>query len=173
MNHMGTTLKLLALATIAALAAGVASYANARPTTDGNRFEATFVETSASITNRVADLGMFQLINTGSGSVEGYGPATVVLAVSQDRTVQPCGPGSWTNAGLRRVVLADGVLVLREIAFVCQTPSGPQATGTWEVDSASSTGAFAGAVGSGLVSVDIATRTATHTGKLKLARGRD
>lgn len=170
---MRTTLKLLALATIAALAAGVASYADARPTTDGNRFEATFVETSASVTNRIADLGMFQLMNTGTGTVEGYGQGTVVLAVSQDRTVQPCGAGSWTNAGLRRIALADGILVLREIAFVCQMASGPQATGTWEVDSASSTGAFAGAVGSGLVSVDIPTRTATHTGKLKLAGGRN
>lgn len=170
---MRTVLKLLALTAIAALAAGGVSYANAAGRSDGNRFEATFVETSASITNRVADLGMFQLMNTGTGSVDGYGPGTVVVAVSQDRAVQPCGTGSWTNTGLRRITLARGILVLRETAFVCQPPSGPQAIGTWDVDSASSTGAFAGAVGSGQVTVDISTRTATHTGKLRLAGGRD
>ena len=170
---MKTIVKLLALAAIAAFAAGVASYASARPTTDGNRFAATFVETNASVTNRIPDLGVFQLINTGTGTVEGYGQATVVVAVSQDRTVQPCGAGSWTNAGIRRITLADGVLVLRELASVCQMPSGPQALGTWEVDGAASIGAFAGAAGSGLVTVDISTRTATHTGKLMLARGRD
>ena len=163
----------LAIATVATLAIGMVSYATAGATSDGNRFAATFVETNASITNRIADLGTLQLINTGTGSVEGYGPATVVLAMSQDRTVQPCGAGSWTNAGLRRIALVDGVLVLREVAFVCQTASGPQATGTWEVDGASSTGAFAGAVGSGLVTVDIPSRTASHTGKLRLAHRND
>jgi hypothetical protein len=103
---------------------------------EGNRFEATFVETNVSITNRIADLGIFQLINTGTGTVEGFGAATVVLAISQDRSVEPCGAGSWTNAGTRRIVLAAGVLMLRELAYVCQTASGPIATGTWTVDGA-------------------------------------
>ena len=119
-----------------------------------NEFNATFTETSASITNRIADLGLFQLMNTGTGAVEGFGNATVVLAMSQDRSVQPCGPGSWTNAGLRRIVVAAGVLVLIETAYVCQTSTGPKATGTWTVDGDASTGAFLGARGNGEVSVD-------------------
>jgi hypothetical protein len=134
-----------------------------------NEFNATFTETSASITNRIADLGLFQLMNTGTGAVEGFGNATVVLAMSQDRSVQPCGPGSWTNAGLRRIIVAAGVLVLIETAYVCQTSTGPKATGTWTVDGDASTGVFLGARGSGEVSVDLPTRTAVHTGKLKLS----
>ena len=48
---------------------------------------------------------------------------------------------------------------VRELAYVCQTASGPVATSTWTVDGASSTGAFADARGSGEGSVDLATRT--------------
>ena len=60
-------------------------------------FRATFVEIRMVTTDRVADLGSYQFVNTGTGTVDGRGDATVVLAMSQDRTVQPCGPGSWTN----------------------------------------------------------------------------
>jgi hypothetical protein len=134
-------------------------------------FHATFVESRVSTTDRLADLGTLQFVNTGTGSVDGFGAATVVLAMSQDRTVEPCGAGSSTNAGIRRVVVADGVLVLRTLAYVCQTATGPAADGTWTVDGDSSTGVFAGARGSGSESVDIATRTATLSGKLKLASG--
>ena len=161
----------LLVAVLGALASGIALTAASGASSEGNRFEATFVETNVSITNRIADLGIFQLINTGTGTVEGFGAATVVLAISQDRSVEPCGAGSWTNAGTRRIVLAAGVLMLRELAYVCQTASGPIATGTWTVDGASSTGVFAGARGSGEVTVDLPTRTATHSGKLKLATG--
>ena len=123
------------------------------------------------VTNRIADLGLFQLMNTGTGTVEGFGPATMVLAMSQDRSVTPCGPGSWTNAGIRRIVVSAGVLVLRNKAFVCQTAAGPAATGTWQVDGASSTGIFAGARGSGTESVHIPTAQSSLSGKLKLAGG--
>ena len=114
---------------LSALASGVALNAASGASSDGNRFEATFSETNASITNRIADLGVFQLINTGTGTVEGFGPATMVIGVTQDRSVTPCGPGSWTNAAVRRIALGAGVLVLRELAHVCQTASGPVATG--------------------------------------------
>jgi hypothetical protein len=46
-------------------------------------------------------------------------------------------------------------------------------SGTYEVDGLSSTGAFAGARGSGDVTVDIATHTATLSGRLKLAGSDD
>ena len=134
-------------------------------------FRATFTESNASMTNRVADLGIVQLINTASGTVNGYGSATVVLAMSQDRTVEPCGPGSWTNAGTRRIVLDTGVLVLHEVAEVCETEIGLVARGTWTVDGASSTGMFAGARGSGRDAVYLPARLSTLTGKLKLRNG--
>jgi hypothetical protein len=161
-------LLLLAVALVVG-ASALALQAAAGSPSDGNRFEATFHETNQSVTNRIADLGIFQLINSGTGTVEGYGAATVVLDVTQDRTVHPCGPGSWTNAGIRRIVLSEGVLVLRELAYVCQTASGPVASSTWEVDGASSTGVFSGARGSGDGEVQITTATSTLSGKLKLA----
>ena len=123
------------------------------------------------MTNRIADLGVFQLINTGTGTVEGLGNATVTVSVTQDRTVHPCGAGSWTNAGIRRIGLADGVLVVRELVHICQTPSGPIGTGTWEVDGLSSTGIFAGARGSGEANIVISAATTTLSGKLNLAAG--
>src|SRR6266498_2616391 len=160
-------LSLLVMALIA-LASGLALSAAAGRPNHANRLEASFAESPESITNRIADLGIFQLINTGTGTLEGFGSATVVVGITQDRSVTPCGPGSWTNAATRRIVLEEGVLVLRELAIRCPTESGPVITGTYEVDGLSSTGVFAGARGSGGVTVNVATSTATLSGKLKL-----
>ena len=160
-------LALLAL-TLIVVASALALHAAAAPPNHANRLDATFIETNASVTNRIADLGVLQIINTGTGSVEGFGNATVVLGATQDRSVNPCGPGSWTNAAIRRIGLAGGVLVLRELVHICPTASGLVGTGTWFVDGASSTGVFADARGSGDVTIDIASRTATLSGKLKL-----
>ncbi len=93
----------------------------------------------------------------------------MTIGVTQDRSVHPCGPGSWTNAAVRRITVDAGVLVIRELAYVCQTASGPVATATWNVDGASSTGVFAGARGSGDESVDLTNATSTLLGTLKLA----
>lgn len=166
---MRMTIRLATLAAAIAAATSVVALqeaAGARAT--ATNFHATFTETNASVTNRVADLGIVQLINTGSGTVDGYGPATMVLAMSQDRSVEPCGPGSWTNAGIRRIVLGEGVLVLHELAEVCETEIGLVARGAWTVDGASSTGVFAGASGSGRDSVFLPARQSTLTGKLNL-----
>ncbi len=169
------TLRLpLLAAALMILTSALALHAAASPPNHANRFAATFTETNASVTNRVADLGVFQLINNGTGTVEGFGAATMVLAMSQDRSVQPCGPGSWTNAGTRRIVVDAGVLILRTVAYLCQTASGPVATENWTVDGPSSTGVFAGARGSGEGTVNISTNPSTptrstFTGKLKLA----
>ena len=159
-------LSLLALVLLVGVAALQAS---ASPPNHANRLEATFTETNVSVTNRIADLGIFQLINTGTGTVDGLGTATMVVSVSQDRAVKPCGPGSWTNAGIRRLSLVSGVLVLRSLAYVCQTADGPVASEAWTVDGPASTGVFAGARGSGEGTVDITTHTTTLSGKLKLA----
>ena len=130
-----------------------ALHAAAGAQTEGNRLEASFTESAASITNRIADLGVFQLINTGRGTVEGFGAATIVVGPTQDRSVTPCGPGSWTNAATRRIALAEGALVIRELT-VCQTESGPRGTSTCTVDGPSSTGMFADARGTGEGSAD-------------------
>ena len=135
---------------------------------DGNRLQASFVETTQQVTNRVADLGVLQIINTGTGTVQGFGPATMVIGITQDHDVTPCGPGSWTNAAVRRITLAQGVLVVEELANACSTPSGTIITGTYQVDGLSSSGAFAGASGHGDVTIDVATATSTLTGKLHL-----
>jgi|SRR5215467_2323601 len=160
---------LLSAGMLAALASAVALHAAAAEPADGNRLEASFAETNVSITNRIADLGVFQLINTGSGTLDGYGSATMVLDVTQDRSVHPCGAGSWTNAGVRRITVAAGVLVIRELAYVCPTPSGLVGTSTWTIDGPSSTGVFAGARGDGTESIDLTTHTSTLSGKLHLA----
>jgi hypothetical protein len=157
-------------ATAAAALAGVLAIAvRAEPPNHANRLEATFHETNASVTNRIPDLGVFQLINTGTGTLDGFGAATMTIGVTQDRSVHPCGPGSWTNAAVRRISVEAGVLVIRELAYVCQTASGLVASSTWDVDGASSTGVFAGARGSGDGSVDLTTGISTLSGRLHLA----
>jgi hypothetical protein len=161
---------LLPLAIVAALASGLALYAATARATDGNRLEATFAESAQSVTNRLADLGTLQLINTGTGTVSGFGSATVVVGITEDHSVAPCGAGSAITASTRRITLSDGLLVVRELGVLCQTPSGPQINGTYEIDGSSSTGVFAGAWGSGQLSVDVTTHTSTLSGKLHLAQ---
>ncbi len=145
----------------------------AAPPNHANRLEATFTEAPASVTNRIGDLQTFQLINTGSGTVSGFGMATVVVGITQDRSVTPCGRGSWTNAATRRIVLGDSMLIVREASIACPTASGLVITGTYEVDGLSSTGIFAGARGSGELTVNASSATATISGKLKLAGSSD
>jgi hypothetical protein len=161
------------LAALSAFAGALALHAAPGNASDGNAFDAAFTESNASVTNRIPDLGVFQLINTGTGTMNGFGAATMVLGVTQDRSVHPCGVGSWTNAGTRRIVVDAGVLVLRSFAYVCQTAAGPVATETWTVDGASSTGVFADARGDGQGTVDIRTGASTLSGKLKLAGAND
>jgi hypothetical protein len=165
-NSIRMSLLVTALIT---LASGLALSAAAGPPNHANRLEASFAESPASITNRIADLEILQLISTGIGTLEGFGSATVVVGITQDRSVTPCGPGSWTNAATRRIVVDGGVLVLREVGIRCPTESGPDITGTYEVDGLSSTGIFAGARGSGDDTVDSITHTSTLSGTLKLA----
>lgn len=135
---------------------------------DGMRFEAAFSESTASMTNRIGAFGVVQLVNTGTGRADPFGSATMVIGITQDRSMQPCGAGSWTNAATRRIALATGVLVVREIGEVCPTASGLLGTGRWIVDGASSTGAFAGADGSGGSRIDVASRTSTLSGEIEL-----
>lgn len=145
---------------------------------NGNRLQASFNETTAQVTNALAQFGVLQIINTGTGTAQGFGPATMVLSVTQDHYVTPCGPGSSTNAAIRRITLEQGVLVEEELAVACPTPSGGLIiTGTYQVDGASSTGLFAGARGEGNITAvttpNSPTGTSTLSGKLFLAKSRD
>jgi hypothetical protein len=127
------------------------------------RLEATFTSTAVSVTPK---LGMVELILTGAGTVQGFGAATEVIGVVEDRTVSPCGAGGASDSAQRRIVLAGGVLALHEAAMLCPTASGPQVTGTYRVDGQASTGIFAGARGTGQVTVDVTTGHEAVSGTL-------
>jgi hypothetical protein len=171
---MKRTLRLMLVGWVAIALGGVLAIAvRAEPPNHANRLDVTFTETAASITNRVADLGVFELILTASGTLDGFGPVTEVVGVTQDRAVHPCGTGSDSESDTRRIVAGDGTLALREAGIKCPAPSGLVFTGSYEVDGLSSSGVFAGASGDGSVTVDIATHTATLSGKLKLAGSDD
>ena len=140
------------------------------PPNHANRIGAVFTETRLDILDR-PDLGIRQVINQGTGTFEGFGAATEIVAVSQDHTVTPCGPGSSTSTVMRRIVVPEGTLVLKTLAHRCPTASGLVAIGQFEVDGVSSTGVFAGAWGSGSDTVQIgAIVTTTISGKLYLVR---
>jgi hypothetical protein len=157
------------LCVLGGVATAVVAYAAAGPPNHANRFEATFHETvQVSINNRAA-YGIGQVILTGSGTLEGFGAATEVGAVSADNTVQPCGVGSESAAVTRRIITAEGLLAIRESNETCVTSEGRVATGAFEVDGLFSTGIFAGATGSGTVLNVLTPHTLILSGKLKLA----
>ena len=90
--------------------------------------------------------------------------------MTQDRSVSPCGAGSRSNATIRRIVVADGTLVLHGAGITCPTatPGELLVTNTFVVDGVSSTGVFAGARGSGTDTVLLPGRTVSLSGKLHL-----
>ena len=90
--------------------------------------------------NYLADYGIAQVILTGTGTLDGFGPATEVGGVTADRSFQPCGVNSETAALARCIVTADGTIAIRESNETCATPTGRVATGTFEMDGLSSTG---------------------------------
>ncbi len=159
---------------IAAVAAGALAVGAAadRSSTKGNRLQITFTETRLSI-QEPPGLGMRQTLLSGIGTFEGFGAATEVAAVSIDLTVTPCGAGSSTSTILRRVVVPEGVLVLKSLAHRCPAEFGIHVIGQYEVDGDASTGIFAGARGRGADTVETgpppATPVVTISGKLHLA----
>ena len=148
-------LRIALIGLVAAAVSGGVVGAAAQPDHD-NRLKATFAETRLAVQDRTADLGIRQVINRGIGTVEGFGAATEISAVSIDLAATPCGPGSSTSTILRRIVVPEGTLVLKTLAHRCPTPTGILATGEYQVDGASSTGVFAGAWGRGSEKVDVA-----------------
>lgn len=160
---------MISLAASAALVAGMAAtlqataQASAR---DDGRLEATFTESPASVTQ--PNLGMVELILSGTGTVQGFGAATEVVGVVLDQAASPCGAGGATDSAVRRIVMQGGVLETHEVAMNCATASGPRATGTYRVDGQASTGIFAGARGTGNIAVDVTTGHVTVSGTLIL-----
>jgi hypothetical protein len=159
---------MISLAASAAVMAGMAAtlQASAQASTrDDGSLEATFTSTPVSVT---PNLGMVDLIVSGTGTVEGFGAATQVVGVVEDRTASPCGAGGAADSAERRIVMQGGTLELHEVGNLCITASGPRITGTYRVDGQASTGIFAGARGAGNVAVDPATGHDTVSGTLIL-----
>ena len=138
----------------------------------GNRLQITFEETRLSI-QEPPGLGMRQTILSGTGTFEGFGSATELVGVTIDLSVTPCGAGSSTSTILRRVVVPEGVLVLKSLAHRCPAEFGIRVIGRYEVDGDASTGIFAGARGHGSDTLEIGPPpdgpTVTISGKLNLA----
>ena len=160
---------------IAAVAAGALAVGAAadRSSTKGNRLEITFTETRLSV-QEPPGLGMRQTMLSGTGTFEGFGPATELVGVTIDLSVTPCGAGSSTSTILRRVVVPEGVLVLKSLAHRCPAEFGIRVIGRYEVDGDASTGIFAGARGRGDDTLEVpgpppATPVVTISGKLHLA----
>ena len=113
MNRKRVIYALYALLAVGVVGGGTVSVAQAdEPPNHANRLEATFTESNVSVTNRIADLGVFQLINTGTGTVEGLGGATLMLSATQDRSVHPCALGAGRTRPSGESCLRDGVLVV-------------------------------------------------------------
>ena len=163
---------LVALAAALTTAGALVAYAAASSPNEGNRLEGTFTTSVAVLNNQLATYGIVQVIATGSGTIEGFGPATVTTGVTQDRTVTTCGPGSSVDQAAQRIVTADGTLILRVSGTRCLDPDGtPVIRGAFVVDGAASSGIFAGASGDGdsVNRVGPTSGAVTLSGKLKLA----
>jgi len=169
---MRRTFRLALVGCVAAVIAGAAAIGvfATSPPDHANRINVTFHETPVVITNHVADLGIRQIIGTSTWTLDGFGSVSDVTSVTQDTAVHPCGPGSSSEVATRRIVSNEGILALREGGIQCITASGPVFHGTYVVDGNASTGVFAGAEGSGTVTVQLAIHTTTLSGRLKLAQ---
>jgi hypothetical protein len=158
------------MAALIAAAAVLALQASAGVASDGNTLQATF--TPNQFISSTNGAGIVEVIVSGVGTVNGLGVATDVVGLVQDHAVSPCGTGSYTDTASRRISLAGGLLILHEAGETCQTDNGLEATATYSVDGQASTGIFAGAEGTGSVTVTgigTPSQTETLSGKLKLA----
>ncbi len=166
------------VAMVVVVAAGVLAVGAAadRSHNHGKRLQITFEETRLSI-QEPPGLGMRQTILSGTGTFAGFGAATELAAVSIDLSVTPCGAGSSTSTILRRVVVPQGVLVLKSLAHRCPAPFGISVIGRYVVDGDASTGIFAGARGRGSDTVEAppppGAPVVTISGKLHLAKQGD
>ena len=177
-RHGGSApLRLALVGAVAVVAAGTVALgaaADRSSATHAKRLKITFQETRLSI-QEPPGLGMRQTLLSGTGTFEGFGPATELVGVTIDLTVTPCGAGSSTSTILRRVVVPEGVLVLKSLAHRCPAEFGIRVIGRYEVDGDASTGIFAGARGRGVDTLEVpgpppAGPIVTISGKLRLAK---
>ena len=103
---------IISLAASAVITAGAVAglQASSQASTDGNRLQATFTASPVSVT---PNLGMVELILSGTGTVEEFGAATEAVGLVQDHAVIPCGAGSYSDTASRRIVMHGGVLILQ------------------------------------------------------------
>jgi hypothetical protein len=170
---------MLALAA-GALAGGAAAPPDTAPPTAqalgvANRLQATFTE--AAPLSRTPDCAagprICQAVLEGRGSLQGFGGATEITGLTQDRAVRPCGLGSDSEVFTRRIETSSGILALRGSGVRCPTPAGMRARAQYEVDGTASTGVFAGASGRGRSAIKLKRGSIGHvttSGTLKLRR---
>lgn len=170
---------ILALAAAALTDGAVSPSAPAPPTARAmlaaNRLQASFTEGPplSRTPDCAAEPRICQAVLRGSGSVKGFGPATEIAGLSQDRAVTPCGTGSDSEVYTRRIETSDGVLALRASGVKCPTGLGFRVRARYRVDGAASTGVFAGARGRGRDTVSLEAGSfgqVTISGTLKLRR---
>lgn len=172
-------------ASILALAAGAltggaavpngAAPPDAQAMAAANRLQATFTEGAplSRTPDCTAEPRICQAVLKGTGSLKGFGPATEIAGLTQDRAVTPCGTGSDSEVYTRRIETAGGVLALRAWGVKCPTKLGFRVTARYQIDGAASTGVFAGARGRGHDTVSLEAGSfgqVTVTGTLKLRR---
>jgi hypothetical protein len=163
---------LLVVVTALVTAGVLAAYAVASSPNQSNRLDTTFTSSVQVVNNQIATYGIVQAIATGSGTLEGFGAATVTTGVTQDRSVTPCGAGSGVSQSASRIATADGTLIFRVSGTRCLDPNGtPVDRGTFVLDGAASSGIFSDARGDGdsETVVGATSNTTTFSGKLKLA----
>ena len=140
-----------------------------------DRLDATFTEgvPLRQTSDCAAAPKICQVVLKGSGSLKGFGPATEIAGVTQDRAVTPCGGGSDSESYTRRVTTSGGVLALRASGVRCPTAHGFRVMARYQVDGGASTGVFAGARGRGRDTVSVQAGRpgrVTITGSLRLRR---
>lgn len=112
--------------------------------------------------------GICQAILTGTGRVTGFGAATEVTGLTEDRGVSPCGAASDSEAYTRRIAVAGSILALRASGVKCPLTEGFEVRARFVVDGRSSTGRFAGARGSGTDTVELPAGEVRIRGRIRL-----
>jgi hypothetical protein len=148
---------------------------HARALVLADRLEATFTEgpPPSRTASCAAEPRICQAVLTGSGSLKGFGPATEIAGLTQDRGVTPCGAGSDSEAYTRRIRTSAGTLALRAWGVRCPTALGFRLRARYQVDSTASTGVFDGAHGRGHDTVSLVAGSfgrVTISGTLRLRR---
>jgi len=159
--------------TAGAAAPSAAAPPAARAMAAANRLHATFTEGAplSRTPDCTVEPRICQAVLKGTGSLKGFGPATEIAGLTQDRAVTPCGAGSDSEVYTRRIETSSGMLALRAQGRKCPTALGFRVTARYQVDGAASTGVFHGARGRGRDTVSLEAGSfgqVTITGTLKL-----